>query len=60
MGREEGDGRKGRARVLFMMQHAHRIMQWGFLPLDRVRRAARVAYWKTSRTPSPVLAEHSR
>ena len=24
------------------------------------RRAARVAYWKTSRTPSPVRAEHSR
>jgi hypothetical protein len=26
----------------------------------RLRRATRVAYWKTSRTPSPDLAEHSR
>jgi hypothetical protein len=28
--------------------------------LFRLRRAARVACWKTSLTPSPVLAEHSK
>lgn len=30
------------------------------LVLVRLRSAARVANWNTSRTPSPVLAEHSR
>jgi hypothetical protein len=40
---------------------AQRTRQWCFFLFAlRARRAARVAYWKTSRTPSPVRAEHSR
>ena len=43
-------------------QSYYKITQLLFFlpPLLLLRRAARVAYWKTSRTPSPVLAEHSR
>ena len=45
-----------------MQRPIHNTMQPDFflLPLLLVRSAARVAYWNTSRTPSPVRAEHSR
>lgn len=36
------------------------MTQRGFLTLPPLKSAARVAYWKTSLTPSPVRAEHSR
>lgn len=40
---------------------AYKTTQPFFFPLlVRLRSAARVAYWNTSRTPSPDLAEHSR
>lgn len=48
------------------MQNKEKVykMMQRLLPLPprvgRLRSAARVAYWKTSRTPSFVLAEHSR
>jgi len=50
--REEG--------MAVMRKYDYKITQWWpFFDL-RLRRAARVAYWNTSRTPSPDLAEHSR
>ena len=46
----------------WVQQPVHKTRQPDFflLPLLLVRSAARVAYWNTSRTPSPVRAEHSR